>query len=371
MSQCLIITREIRELTNKLVGETEESTKTLIELWQQKNNKAPDEYPTAKELSIFRSEIRAANQTVSWARTSNNSYEVSSQGDKRFSALIATFKSGTIIEGQDVGGKTIEWVYQNVIKKSRKGKAPSRDSILFRQGNYTKEENEDYSYERGYLPLWQEWAKQNPELIEELRQKSAGKILTDKFANTRVSQARALAEILNATAPTSKQQEPTPTTSGDLSAFDTVITSVAEQEEVDRVFDPVTRRDRVTLIARLFSNEVDKAIDEYRENLREKMAEADPLTKMDLEQELSSLDRFAIVKKYTPGGLFYRIRDAFQSELDKSLDDSIAGILDQMRAEPDFGDYTEEENYESAKREALYRRQEYQTLTMLLPRMLL
>jgi hypothetical protein len=34
-------------------------------------------------------------------------------------------------------------------------------------------------------------------LIEELRKATVGKTLTDKFASTRVSQARALAEILN------------------------------------------------------------------------------------------------------------------------------------------------------------------------------
>jgi hypothetical protein len=68
---------------------------------------------------------------ISWARTAENNYEVSSQGDKRFSALYATFKEGTIIDGEDVGGKTIEWVYQNIIKKSGKGKAPSKESKLF------------------------------------------------------------------------------------------------------------------------------------------------------------------------------------------------------------------------------------------------
>jgi hypothetical protein len=47
--------------------------------------------------------------------------------------------------------------------------------------------------------LWQEWAKQNTELIEELREKSKGKVLTDRFANTRVSQARALSDILQQT----------------------------------------------------------------------------------------------------------------------------------------------------------------------------
>ena len=262
---------------------------------------------------------KQSSQTTqfTWNRTSDNSYEVSSKGDKRFSALYATFKKGTVIDGVDVGGMTIEDVYQKVVKKSGKGKAPSRDSRLFidttpklrgkmsfafgsqradgvtadttleaiKRGERTattrytsdgninywkqakvgdiiefsgqngekvlvrvtkelhqlpksttaeewsskegwdtsrfeqrvkpqidkgeayqmefeyidqsKEAMEDFSYREGYLPLWQEWAKQNPKLIEELRENAKGKTLTDRFANTRVSQARALADILN------------------------------------------------------------------------------------------------------------------------------------------------------------------------------
>ena len=296
------------------------------------------------ELGVF---AKAPREGVQWARTATNSYEVSTQGDSRFSALRAKFKPGTIIDGVDVGGRTIEDVYQFVIKKSRKGQAPAKDSKLYRapvssysgditpdantifvfgsnpegrhgagaakvarekfgaiygqgeglQGNayalptkdlrvkennslrsisegqiiesikklydtarqnpdkqfkiayrntataslngYTglemidmflkagsipsnivfskewvdtgkfnlsKEALEDFSYTEGYLPLWQEWAKQNPELIQELREKSAGKVLTDKFASTRVSQARALAEILNSEETTPEQQ---------------------------------------------------------------------------------------------------------------------------------------------------------------------
>ena len=262
---------------------------------------------------------KQSSQTTqfTWNRTSDNSYEVSSKGDKRFSALYATFKKGTVIDGVDVGGMTIEDVYQKVVKKSGKGKAPSRDSRLFidttpklrgkmsfafgsqradgvtadttleaiKRGErtattrYTSDGNinywkqakvgdviefsgqngekvlvrvtkelhqlpksttaeewsskegwdtsrfeqrvkpqidkgeayqmefeyidpskkamEDFSYREGYLPLWQEWARQNPELMEELRENAKGKTLTDRFANTRVSQARALADILN------------------------------------------------------------------------------------------------------------------------------------------------------------------------------
>ena len=252
-------------------------------------------------------------------------YEVSTAGDKRFSALNATFAKGTIIDGVDVGDRTIEDVYQHVIKKSGKGQAPSKDSrlnllnsdnysttfknfpegvtnvfydadnivprVIFKAPNgeigqieynsnkwrisrkqkspkgedvfYSEQlspedidkivsrfipnkfreyvesgqinkdnakdfqdnegrvqsffrENynvhlinqyflekgkhetfEDFSYYEAYLPLWQEWAKQNPALISELKAKSAGKTLTDKFARTKVNQARALTDILN------------------------------------------------------------------------------------------------------------------------------------------------------------------------------
>ena len=291
-----------------------------------------------------------------WAATSDNGFEVSSRGDsfgKKFSALNAKFKDGTKIDGVDVGGKSIEWVYQNVIKKSKKGAPPASDSklnvenqknlittfknfpegviavvydaddavprVIFKSpsgkigmllyeasrdrwslyeqqkapngeltfysisldygitvedirkkfvsryvpkkfidyiesGQYNKdriadlrddpstgmkrvdgffrknfnvhyintyflpsflkergrkvvphETIEDFSYYEGYLPLWQEWAKQNPELIEELRQRAEGKVLTDQFSKVtsksfgRVNQARALADILNDT----------------------------------------------------------------------------------------------------------------------------------------------------------------------------
>lgn len=256
-----------------------------------------------------------------WNRTSENSYEVSTKGDRRFSALVATFKPGTIIDGVDVSEMTIEDVYQKVIKKSSKGKAPSKDSKLFIKNNpfniskvsedkrklYSEQtgiiidhiesptesdlndyqfaeitlvttngeriqmaptagyqdlsnvvrnkdikaliglnflletyllnnpsevnkfgnsvlsekakelygedyqeskdnfksdynsyiNKEDFSYYVGYLPLWKEWANQNPELIEDLKEKSKGKVLTDQFATTRVNQARALADIIN------------------------------------------------------------------------------------------------------------------------------------------------------------------------------
>lgn len=50
-----------------------------------------------------------------------------------------------------------------------------------------------------YLDLWKRWSLMNPSLLKELRElaKTKGNVLSDVFANTDISQARALAEILN------------------------------------------------------------------------------------------------------------------------------------------------------------------------------
>ncbi|KKM81324.1 hypothetical protein LCGC14_1330960, partial [marine sediment metagenome] len=112
-----------------------------------------------------------------YAPEGKESYEVSSAGDRRFSALYARLADGrTIEEAYQIGVKGYETVKQG------KGKPPKDDSVDL----YTE-----------YKKLWDQWAIENTAAIEDLRTKAAGKVLTDKFAATDVSQARALAEILN------------------------------------------------------------------------------------------------------------------------------------------------------------------------------
>ena len=252
--RCMLRTPENLKEVDKLLEkfpymkEDREIMIAHISGWQSKNLRDnEDRLPTASELNEYlKNSPKVTNKqgqinisekedytkirpfNIGWARTAENGYEVSTRGDKRFSAFVATFKKDTIIEGVDVGGKTIEYVYQNIFKKSGKGRKPSEDSVLrfnpvarpeddnfldtlpkelaqaiandfIGKKDATEAQLQDYSYYRIYLPLWQEWARQNPELMNELREKSKGKILTDQFANTRVSQARALSDILNST----------------------------------------------------------------------------------------------------------------------------------------------------------------------------
>ncbi|WP_396190440.1 hypothetical protein [Flavobacterium sp.] len=119
---------------------------------------------------------------IKWTRRGDG-YEVSSIGDRRFSAFFAIMPDGRSLEehyqcdvkGYDPGGTN--W-------KLGKGKPPLNKSLdLFEE----------------YLKLWRIWADQHPDLIDELLGIVCirGGYLKDTFAMTRVNQAHALSLILN------------------------------------------------------------------------------------------------------------------------------------------------------------------------------
>lgn len=118
-----------------------------------------------------------------WARYSDDGYEVSSQGDTRFSPLYARLHDG----------RTIEEAYQLDVK----GYRDQTDNWLTVKGKPPRDKSKDLYAE--FRALWWQWCKENPELLEDLRRRSAGKVLTDRFAKTPVNQARALADILDST----------------------------------------------------------------------------------------------------------------------------------------------------------------------------
>ena len=122
---------------------------------------------------------------MNWSRYSNNGYEISSVGDRKYSARYAKLKDG----------RTIEDAYQLDVKGYRKlgydWLQAKRDHGKNAPNFLTKEQ-----LWSSYLALWKQWAKENPILIQELYQKTKNKVLTDKFASSQVNQARALAVIL-------------------------------------------------------------------------------------------------------------------------------------------------------------------------------
>ncbi len=147
------------------------------------------------------------------------------------------------------------------------------------------------------------------------------------------------------------------------SSFDTPrITSVEEQQKVDLLFDPKTRRDRVTLIARFFSNEVDDALQEMTDSLKGRIDDASGVEKEELQAELNSLDRFSAIKKYTPAGIFKRVANIFNSYVQDTEEGRIQQELNAINSMRGADKFSDEQKLEAAKKKAAYKNQEYKKI---------
>jgi hypothetical protein len=147
------------------------------------------------------------------------------------------------------------------------------------------------------------------------------------------------------------------------SSFDTPrITSVEEQQKVDLLFDPRTRRDRVTLIVRFFSNEVDNALQEMTDSLKRRIDDASGVEKEELQAELNSLDRFSAIKKYTPAGIFNRVANIFNSYVQDTEEGRIQQELNAINSMRGADKFSDEQKLEAAKKKAAYKNQEYKKI---------
>lgn len=147
------------------------------------------------------------------------------------------------------------------------------------------------------------------------------------------------------------------------SSFNTPrVTSVEEQQKVDLLFDPKTRRDRVTLIARFFSNEVDNTLQEMTDSLKGRIDNASGVEKEELQAELNSLDRFSVIKKYTPAGIFKRVANIFNSYVQDTEEGRIQQELNAINSMRGADKFSDEQKLEAAKKKAAYKNQEYRKI---------
>ena len=127
-------------------------------------------------------------QPFTWAR--RGGYEISSKGDKRFSAFNAKI--------QEFDNLTIEVLYQCT---DLYGNGNDPIGLDWRKGKGQPPANgktPEQLYE-GYKELWTYWMVENMYLFVELADLAAqsGYVISDCCASTPVNQARALSELLN------------------------------------------------------------------------------------------------------------------------------------------------------------------------------
>lgn len=133
-----------------------------------------------------------------------------------------------------------------------------------------------------------------------------------------------------------------------------------EQARVDLDFTPTKRRDRVSLMARLFSNEIDMALQEMNSILNERIERASSEEERDeLIGEINGLNRFNVIEKITPAGLFSRVFNIFQSYVNDSEDNRVQAELDKINSSKGADRFSDEDKLKAAQRRAEYKTQEY------------
>lgn len=370
-SVCLIPTPKIRELAAKFPNETVESVKNLVSLWQAKNNKSAEDIPMGYELQDFIKKIRKAVPSK-WTRTAAQftleDFEVKVPDGREVSGGTIGIANGKYVSFHTIEGAfqaaklnyldNVNYTEEEFKKLTEEGKDSNTILKKLGEARTTQEVTNivnEVQLDKGLnTELWNKAAP----IIRKALEDKYGKSLSPQDNN---QQSKGESEDFS-------YLDETPS-----SSFDTPrVTSVEEQQKVDLLFDPKTRRDRVTLIARFFSNEVDDALKEIADSLKERIDNASGVEKEELQTELNSLDRFSAIKECTPAGIFKRVANIFTSYVQDTEEGRIQQELNKINAEEnaliEAGEideserFSDEEKLEAAKKRAAYKNREYKKI---------
>lgn len=369
---CLIITPEIRELAKKFPNETEQSVLNLVGLWQEKNNKSIEDIPMEYELQEFIKELRKSDFPTFIANTAKNA---SSKGKtQQYGVAIDPKLKTNYAKWQSDNPAGIVAYRVNFNKYNTPGEAQAgRIGNPFSDGIGQVNKGED-TVQKFFIWLTTGNNFGEAKATEEYRQAIIDRILSSS-EDTPILYYKELGRPSHATvigylirhkdllSSISSRPEEETTEERLSNAFDTPrITSVEEQQKVDLLFDPRTRRDRVTLIARFFSNEVDNALQEMTDSLKRRIDDASGVEKEELQAELNSLDRFSAIKKYTPAGIFKRVANIFNSYVQDTEESRIQQELNAINSMRGADKFSDEQKLEAARKKAIYKNQEYKKI---------
>ena len=401
---CLVVTNKIKDLA-KESGESIEATKGLVSVWQKKNNKSIEDYPTLQEFNEFKIKQRGNNnQPIIPVKTGQMTFKY---GNNKRNDIKASTTIEAIINGERTA--TTRYSTDNHIEYWKDIKVG--DIITF-----TSKDKKTTVYVRITSPLIQlnsltnaeEWSKKEGWSIDYYNKKVKPKvekgqayqmeyefvdvvIENNQQKDTKKNNKNSIKEKLENTENQNILETEQMLDEALSSSFDTPkISSIETQAKVDLLFDPKTRSDRVTLISRLFSNEIDDAVQEYKDSINKRLKELEGSIEEDiiyedleknksiysklktetnaskrnmLRAELNAIDRWDVVNKYTPGGIFRRVlENTFESYINDTEDNRIQAELDVINTTKGANKYSDKQKLDAAKKRAAYKYAEYKKI---------
>lgn len=392
---CLTITPRIKELAKKFPNETEQSVLNLVGMWQEKNNKSIEDIPMGYELQDFIKELRKEDPIAALPISKYINTEGRDKGfltEKGEELLSTTFDKEKFNEGTT---KVSMYPGANGTEIRIDFTSPTTGNSAFAiyYGSPTRKVWDLFNSSGGNVTnvnddrYWNNINKIVPESIRDLvesgKYSEMDSTAVETDSETLMVKRTALEDYFEKEYNVLKQGRSTEYNTIQIkkaisllsrpkeetieerlsSSFDTPrITSVEEQQKVDLLFDPGTRRDRVTLIARFFSNEVDNALQEMTDSLKRRIDDTSGVEKEELQAELNSLDRFSAIKKYTPAGIFERVANIFNSYIQDTEEGRIQQELNAINSMRGADKFSDKQKLEAAKKKAAYKNQEYKKI---------
>lgn len=392
---CLTITPRIKELAKKFPNETEQSVLNLVGMWQEKNSKSIEDIPSGSELQDFIKELRKEDPIAALPISKYINTEGRDKGfltEKGEELLSTTFDKEKFNEGTT---KVSMYPGANGTEIRIDFTSPTTGNSAFAiyYGSPTRKVWDLFNSSGGNVTnvnddrYWNNINKIVPESIRDLvesgKYSEMDSTAVETDSETLMVKRTALEDYFEKEYNVLKQGRSTEYNTIQIkkaisllsrpkeetieerlsSSFDTPrITSVEEQQKVDLLFDPATRRDRVALIARLFSNEVDSALQEMTDSLKRRIDDTSGVEKEELQAELNSLDRFSAIKKYTPAGIFKRVANIFNSYVQDTEEGRTQQELNAINSMKGADKFSDEQKLEAAKKKAAYKNQEYKKI---------
>lgn len=392
---CLTITPRIKELAKKFPNETEQSVLNLVGMWQEKNSKSIEDIPSGSELQDFIKELRKEDPIAALPISKYINTEGRDKGfltEKGEELLSTTFDKEKFNEGTT---KVSMYPGANGTEIRIDFTSPTTGNSAFAiyYGSPTRKVWDLFNSSGGNVTnvnddrYWNNINKIVPESIRDLvesgKYSEMDSTAVETDSETLMVKRTALEDYFEKEYNVLKQGRSTEYNTIQIkkaisllsrpkeetieerlsSSFDTPrITSVEEQQKVDLLFDPRTRRDRVTLIARFFSNEVDNALQEMTDSLKRRIDDTSGVEKEELQAELNSLDRFSAIKKYTPAGIFKRVANIFNSYVQDTEEGRTQQELNAINSMKGADKFSDEQKLEAAKKKAAYKNQEYKKI---------
>lgn len=408
ISNCSIVTDDIRKLAEKFPDEKVESVNNLVGLWREKNNKSMEAIPTEDELRLFIQKIRgnifSVTKIISGGQTGVDTIglQVAKElGIETGGTAPKGFLRERGIDNEDISSYNLKEITdeEQADYTKRKGKSDpytGRTELNVRNSDgtvyfYTSDDKAGMIATKRSADDWNKPFITNP-TAEELREWiNTNGIKTLNVAGNRGSKLAKnnnVAEVLRNALFNNQVINPSETriSANDNSFSTPEISNIQEQQKVDLLFDPQTRRDRVSLIARLFSSEIDFAVREYEENLRNRLENSEDDTNelrnkdkahneeiyskikkaksgdeiAALRSELTSIDRWSVVNKYTPGGIFNRVlSNVFLAYTNDTEENRVQQMYNEINTMKGAEKYSTEKKMEAAKKRADHKYQEY------------